>query len=159
MTAQAPKPRRRTPLTVCQLEDRTTPTTLGAFGAVPQLGSLVYEATGTGSLGSVVASDGFESGSLGPAWSTYSSSADGRIQVTGAFGTASGADALLMDTQASAVYNLNEAVWHVQAPGAAAPVLRFSHASYNHEIDALGTAPYTGHHTGDGVSVSNDGVT
>lgn len=94
-----------------QLEDRTTPATLDPFTAVPQLGSLVYETDGTGVYGAV-ASDGFESGGLGSAWSTYSSSTEGRIRVTGQYGTAAGAFALLMDRNPNGPTDtLNEAVW------------------------------------------------
>ncbi|QDU23851.1 RHS repeat domain-containing protein [Urbifossiella limnaea] len=150
-------PRRALALT--QLEDRTTPATLGAFSVVPQLGSLVYEASGTGFVGTTVAADGFESGDLGPAWSTYSSDAQGRVRVTGSSGTAAGAFALVMDRTPSGANTLNEAVWHVETPGVASPLLRFSHAQFNDEFTSIGTTPFTGHRNADGIAVSNDGVT
>ena len=153
--SRRPKPAR---LRLNALEDRTVPAgSIGPFQAVSHSGSLVYEATGGGSLGLVVASDGFESGALGSAWSTYSSSATGRIQVSGAFGTASGTGALLMDSTASGPYNLNEAVWTVDLSGRSDATLRFSHAVFNDEPEGF-AGPFSGHFDADGVAVSNDGV-
>ena len=107
-----------------------------------------------------VASEGFESGSLGPAWSTYSSdSTNGRIQLTGAYGTAGGSFAMVMDHNDStgATYNLNEAIWTVNLVGLSQASLTFSEASYNDEVDTLPTT-FAGHANGDGVAISADGV-
>ena len=52
------------------------------------LGSLIYEGEVSGMLATIADSDDFETGSLGPQWSTSSSAPSGRLQVTGGFGTA-----------------------------------------------------------------------
>lgn len=140
------------------LEDRTVPAgILGSFSVVNQLGSMVYQANGTGLLGQVSASDGFESGSLGVSWSTASSTSNGRIEVSGLFGTASGNYALLMDTTIDGIYNLNEAVLSVNLSGQSNAVLRFAHAVFNDEPETFAGA-FSGSYNADGVAVSNDGV-
>lgn len=143
-----------------KLEGRELLAVLSGFQPVPNLGSMVYESSVIGSLGSPVLQDGFESGNLGSSWSTFSSNAHGRIQVTSQFGAASGSKALLMDTTDSGIYNLNEAIWHVQQPTASGSLLHFSYAVFNDELQGFFSAPsYSGHFFADGVSVSNDGST
>ena len=96
--------------------DETGPFPLPLTAKTP-LGSLIYDPTVSGTIASVADADDFESGSLGPQWATSSSTPQGRIQVTGAFGTARGAFALLMDTAVSAPNNGNEAIWTVDLSG------------------------------------------
>jgi subtilisin family serine protease len=104
-------------------------------------------------------SDGFESAGLGSSWSTYSSDAGGRIQVTGAYGTASGGQALLMDRGPDdGIYTLNEAVLRVDLAGATSAVLSFAHRAFNDENEAF-SGPFTGHFNADGVAISADGLT
>jgi subtilisin family serine protease len=114
----------------------------------------------TGAIGATrtIFSEGFESGSLGGAWSTYSSDSGGRIQVTGAFGTASGSQALLMDRTPSGTYTLNEAVLTVDLAGVSGAVLTFAHRAFSDENEAF-SGPFTGHFNADGVAISADGVT
>jgi ELWxxDGT repeat protein len=100
----------------------------------------------------------FESGTLGSGWSTYSSQTSGRIQVTGTYGTASGSYALIMDKTTTSTYNLNEAIWTVNLAGLTTPILTFSVATWNEELNSL-SGDFTGHANGDGVAISADGVT
>ena len=119
--------------------------------------------TGTASRGAVVGrpslamSESFESGSLGGQWTTSSSEATGRIQVTDQFGAADGSFALLMDVSPSGPNNLNEAIWTVDLAGIASPTLSFFHNDYADEETAL-PATFTGSANGDGVAISADGV-
>ena len=99
----------------------------------------------------------FESGSLGSNWSTYESTNYGRIQLSGAYGKASGAYAMLMDRTSSGTYNLNEAVWTVDLSTTPLATLTFYHASFNDENHSF-AGDYTGHYNADGVSISSDGV-
>ncbi|MGR9114976.1 MAG: PEP-CTERM sorting domain-containing protein, partial [Gammaproteobacteria bacterium] len=101
--------------------------------------------------------NGFESGSLGPEWSTNSSTASGRIQVTGAFGTVNGGSALLMDVSQSGSSNLNEAILTVDLSGLTNAELSFAHADFNDEETFL-PSTFTGSANGDGVAISEDGV-
>jgi hypothetical protein len=110
------------------------------------------------SIASQLVIDDFESGALGPQWTTSSSTPSGRIQVTGAFGTAGGSFALLMDTSVSGPDNLNEAVWTVDLTGASQAELIFSHADFNDEENPL-PPDFVGSAPGDGVAISDDGVT
>jgi hypothetical protein len=100
--------------------------------------------------------DDFESGDLGPQWTTLSSDPAGRIQVTGDFGTATGDFALLMDRNVSGAPVLNEAIWTVDLSGRGDATLVFSHADFNDEENLL-PADYVGSASGDGVSISDDG--
>jgi Zn-dependent metalloprotease len=130
---------------------------LGAGGA--SRGAAVGQLPST--AGTPVVSETFESGTLSGAWSTYSSLATGRIQVTGSYGTGGGSYSLLMDNNdpSGTGYNLNEAVWTVDLSGVASPTLTFVQNAYSDEDHTLTTAKYTGHAIGDGVSISADGVT
>ncbi len=77
--------------------------TTGAFTVHLILNAAVEEEVG----GELNITEDFESGSLGPEWSTYSSHSYGRMQVTGAYGTHGGSKALLMDVRYSGYTNLN----------------------------------------------------
>jgi hypothetical protein len=136
--------------------DETGPFPLPLTAKAP-LGSLIYDPTVSGTIASVADADDFESGSLGPQWATSSSTPQGRIQVTGAFGTARGAFALLMDTAVSAPNNGNEAIWTVDLSGETEALLVFSHADFNDEENPL-PPDFIGSASGDGVSISDDGV-
>jgi hypothetical protein len=135
--------------------DETGPFPLPLTAKAP-LGSLIYDPTVSGTIASVADADDFESGSLGPQWATSSSTPQGRIQVTGAFGTARGAFALLMDTAVSAPNNGNEAIWTVDLSGETEALLVFSHADFNDEENPL-PPDFIGSASGDGVSISDDG--
>ena len=106
--------------------------------------------------GTPVIQDGFESGSLGPAWTTQSTNT-GRIQVTGQHGTASGNFALTMDSSVDSSYSRNEAIWTVDLANVNSPLLVFDHADFSDEEDGL-PQTFTGSIDGDGVSISDDGV-
>ncbi|MCC6125070.1 MAG: M36 family metallopeptidase, partial [Pirellulales bacterium] len=109
-------------------------------------------------IGTVVVSENFDAGPpLGPQWSTYSSDAAGRILVTGSYGTAGGAYALVMDTGSSS-YNLNEAIWTVNLAGLSSPKLNFYHRDWSDESHAF-SGDFTGHYNADGVAISADGAT
>lgn len=84
-------------------------------------------------------------------------SANGRIQVTGAYGTSRGNYALLMDRVPSGSFLLNEAVWTVDLSGRSSAILQFDYADYGDELQRM--APqFTGSTRGDGVAISDDGV-
>ena len=111
--------------------------------------------------GNPVATETFDAGPpLGLSWSTYSSLATGRIQVTGAQGTASGAYALTMDNNDStgSAYNLNEAIWTVNLTGVAQPSLTFYYADWSDDRTGF-SGDFTGHYSADGIAISTDGVT
>ncbi len=103
--------------------------------------------------------DNFETGTLGPAWSTYSSLAQGRIQLTGAFTTAGGSYAMLMDRNPGTGLTLNEAVWTVNLAGVVNPTLTFAAAEWNDEQHPFGAGSFIGHYNADGVAISADGNT
>ncbi|NCY02597.1 MAG: hypothetical protein EBX36_06710, partial [Planctomycetia bacterium] len=103
-----------------------------------------------------VFADGFESGVLGAAWTTYSS-AGGRVEVSG-WERAAGLNALLMD-QPGNVANLNEAVLTVDLSGIAGTAfLDFSHMSIADQDTAF-AGSFTGHADADGIAISADGQT
>ncbi len=106
--------------------------------------------------GSLVAAEGFESGSLDARWTTNSSTENGRIRISNEFGPRAGFLALFMDTDNPAAANLNEAVWTVDLPPENHIMLEFSHSS--HEIVQPLPAEFTGSVAGDGVAISGDGT-
>ena len=83
-------------------------------------------------------------------WDYYSSDGGGRIQVVNG--------RLRMDRDPSGTYTLNEAVLHLDLEGQSNVVLVFFQAESGDEVHSL-PATFTGHENGDGVSVSNDGIT
>jgi len=98
-------------------------------------------------------SEDFESG-MG--WSRYSSTADGRVRLTGEFGTASGDYALLMDRNPSGDYNLNEAIWTVDLSGPTEAVLSFWHAEWGDEEHTFGR-DFKDHAKADGIAIKGPG--
>ena len=107
----------------------------------------------------LIASENFESGALGAAWTTYGSSSYSRVSFSGTYGTGGGALALLMDSSYSGYSALNEAVWTVNLSGRTRAFLTFDSAAWGLEyLDAF-SGNYTGHVNADGVSISADGVT
>jgi hypothetical protein len=111
----------------------------------------------SGSEVPVIASDDFETGVLSGSWTTFSSEDFGRVEVSDQFGAAEGQWALFMDTIGVA-NNLNEAILSVDLSGRTDATLAFSHAEFNDENTAL-PAVFNNSRNGDGVSVSDDGVT
>lgn len=107
--------------------------------------------------GHQVIAESFESGSLGSAWTTSSSTASGRIQVTSDFGADEGSFALWMDATTN-TFTRNEAIWTVDLTDVPQPILSFAYARRNDRTHAL-PFDYVGSVNGDGVSVSDDGVT
>lgn len=98
----------------------------------------------------------FETGQLGPQWTTASSNSRGRIETTGRVGTASGDFALLMDRASAGTPVLNEAIWTVDLANPTDAELRFFHADFNDEEHLL-PAQFVGSADGDGVAISGDG--
>ncbi len=108
-----------------------------------------------------VVQEGFESGVLGPAWSTYIAAPTyGRVAVGSAYGAATGTMALMTDnnyyTYPSTV---KEAILTVDLRSAVGAKLTFNQYSRYDSIESLPTTPYTGHANADGVSYSADGTT
>ncbi len=64
----------------------------------------------------------------------------------------------MMDVAVDNTNNLNEAIWNVDLTGINSPTLSFYHAEWADEETALPTT-FTGSFNGDGVSISDDGVT
>ena len=79
----------------------------------------------------------FESGDLGPDWFHFSSAAEGRVQVTGDFGTAEGGHALIMDRSPRGAQTVNQAIWTVDLTGIEDAVLVFRHADFRDEENPL----------------------
>jgi len=104
-----------------------------------------------------VAGDSFETGTLGAAWTTSSSTGDGRIQVTGNYGTALGTYALLMDDTSAGTYTLNEAVWTIDLSDVNDASLTFWHAEWGDEQHTF-DGDFTGSYNADGVAISDDGT-
>lgn len=136
--------------------DATALTLVGS--ASPDVQRLAVVGTLPSSSGDVADGEDFESGSLDSRWTTSSSNSLGRIAVSGAFGTAAGNYALMMDVTTNNNFNLNEAVWNVDLTGISSPTLSFYHAEWTDEENPL-PVMFTGSVNGDGVSISDDGVT
>ena len=134
----------------------------GISGNVPDAGdtytlqvSIENHSLGGGG-GAAVFDDGFESGVLGPQWSTYSTG-QGRIQVTSANGPYAGAYHLTMDDYYSASsYSSNEAELTLNLAGQSGVELSFYQREWYDEDDILPTR-WTGHAAGDGVAISANG--
>jgi hypothetical protein len=95
----------------------------------------------------------FESGlpGLNDGWEYYSSTGQGRIQVTGD-------NRLRMDdTTGDGTYTLNEAILHVDLTGKTDVTLTLDHWSLNDENTSI-LDSFTGHYKGDGIALSVDGV-
>jgi PKD repeat protein len=104
-----------------------------------------------------VATESFEGGALGAAWTTTSSNGDGRIQVTDGYGAVGGTNALLMDTTAEGGNTLNEAIWTVDLSGVDEASLDFWHAEWGDELDGF-SGDFTGSYNADGIAISDDGT-
>jgi hypothetical protein len=127
------------------------------FAPVPQLPGMIASVLGTAPpTQTTLYSEGFESGTLGAAWSLYASTVNGRSRVANTNGAAAGSYALLMDTAVTG-NNLNEAIWTIDLSGAISPTLKFSSISFNDELSSLPT-DFTGHFNGDGVAISSNGT-
>jgi len=103
--------------------------------------------------GTAVHSEDFESGSLGAEWSTYSSTGNGRIQVTGEHGTAGGSYALLMDCEPGGSSNLNEAIWTVDLSGKTKAILNFRYAEWADEQHVFSRDSFRDHLEADGIAI------
>ncbi|MCA9121143.1 MAG: pre-peptidase C-terminal domain-containing protein [Planctomycetaceae bacterium] len=151
---------RRRRASVESLEDRRMLAV--AWDRIEPLGSLMFQADVSGEIGAPIAvfSDDFESGSLGPQWTTSSSTPYGRVGISNILGAPanSGSFHLAMDTSYSGPYNLNEAILNVDLSGVASPTLMFAHQDINDEDSAL-PPTFVGSYFGDGVSISDDGTT
>jgi PKD repeat protein len=107
--------------------------------------------------------DSFESGTLNAGWtissSTFATTAEqGRIQVTGDYGTAEGMYALLMDDFVDDdKFTLNEAIWTVDLSDVEEATLSFWHAEWDDEAHAF-NGEFTGSYKADGVAISDDGT-
>ena len=143
-----------------QLEDRRLLAVL--WDRIDPPGSLIFQADVAGGIGAPLSvfSDDFESGSLGPEWTTNSSIANGRVGVSNVLGTPTnnGSFHLAMDTSPSGAFNRNEAILTVDLSGATDAGLEFSHKDVGDEDLAL-PATFIGSINGDGVSISDDGTT
>ncbi len=108
---------------------------------------------------SAAVTEDFETGALDQHWRTSSSTPTGQILVTNTEGAADGSFALLMSQfDVENRPNLNEAIYSVDVTAIASPVLTFSHAEWNDETDVL-PATFAGSVDGDGVAISDDGIT
>jgi subtilase family serine protease len=102
--------------------------------------------------------EGFEDGSLGAGWATWSSDANGRVQVTGDRGAHGGDNALALYRAAAPYgYTANEATWTVDLSTTPDAVLSFWHSSVNDAADGF-TGPFIGHVNADGIAISADGT-
>jgi len=103
--------------------------------------------------------EGFESGALGAAWSTYSSDTEGVIQVVAGLGAAGTPAYLVMSRTSDDTYSLNEAVWTIDLSGLSVANLSFWHGNFmgRDEADTF-SGGFTGHYDADGVAISVDGV-
>jgi hypothetical protein len=125
-------------------------------------GSLIFQKDFGGELGAPIDAfaDDFESGSLSPAWTTSSSTGNGRIGVSNTLGATvnNGSFHLAMDTLVNGPFNRNEAILTVDLSGASNADLSFAHKDVNDEDHAL-PPTFVGSINGDGVSISDNGVT
>src|SRR5262249_43905349 len=127
-------------------------------GTALSLGGGATRLAAVGDTSSVFASENFESGVLPTSFTTFSSNSFGQVQVTAPVGSDNTSNyALLMDSNTSNNYVLNEAIYTVNLAGLSHATLSFSHAEFADETDAL-PPDFTGHVNGDGVAISDDGV-
>jgi subtilisin family serine protease len=102
--------------------------------------------------------EGFESGSLGGAWTTYASDPYGRVRVSSEEPAAAGDFLLVMDSDLDAEdRGLVEAVLNVDLSGLTGVSLGFSHRNFGDQDNPF-TGEFTGHSQADGVAISADGV-
>ncbi|MCH7751227.1 MAG: DVUA0089 family protein [Planctomycetes bacterium] len=116
----------------------------------------------TGTSLMTVFEEGFETGSLGPEWTTSSSRPDGRILVSNSLGTPahSGSFHLSMDTAGvgAPLFNLNEAILTVDLSGFDEVEFSFWQKDIGDEEHTL-PSTFVGSANGDGVAISEDGIT
>ena len=98
----------------------------------------------------------FESGALGPEWTTFSESG-GRVRVLTSPAPHGGSFALFMDRNCRFcnTFRLNEAILTVNLSGIPSPTLSFWHAEFS-EGETPFSGPFTGHFDADGVAISTD---
>jgi hypothetical protein len=141
------------------LEDRLAP---AAWQRIEPLGSLMFQREESGIFGGNVAvyANDFESGLLGPEWTTFSSTAQGRVLVSNTLGTPahSGAFHLVMDRTPAGPTTLNEAILSLNTSGLTDLTLNFWHKELGDEDQSVPSV-FTGHVNGDAVSISTDGNT
>lgn len=120
-----------------------------------RFGYRAYDVTNS----AIVYQQNFESGALGPEWTTSSSTANGRVVVNSTLATPahSGSFHLSMDTTVNGINNRNEAILTVDLSGVSNAELSFWLKDTNEEENAL-PASFTGSADGDGVAISADGV-
>jgi len=123
--------------------------------AVPMVGDVFEDRMETKM--DYVATESFEAGALGAAWTTSSSTGNGRIQMTDSYGAAGGTYALMMDDVSDGGYTLNQATWTVDLSGVAEASLVFWHAEWNDEEHGF-SGPFTGSYNADGIAISDDGT-
>ncbi|MDX1927594.1 MAG: hypothetical protein SFV81_13820 [Pirellulaceae bacterium] len=101
--------------------------------------------------------DGFESGSLGSAWS-ISRIYDGRVQVSTAYGPATGAAHLVLDDSVSdALFSAAEATLTLDLSSKKTVILSFKAKSLGNEPHNPPTDNFTSTRSYDGVAISPDG--
>ncbi len=124
----------------------------------PLAQSEAYLAMVRSAVTTTLVTEDFETGELGEAWSIWSSDEQGRIEII-SDSVFEGSFALWMDRAIDdGNYALNEAVWTVDVSSVANPTLAFAHRAWKDNKHLLGEE-FVGHFNGDGVSMSNDGVT
>jgi len=106
--------------------------------------------------GAVLGSEGFESGSLGDGWTTYSSYPSSRIEITDEYGAGEGQFALVMDAT-SRQYTVSEATWTIDLPSSGQVLLTFRHRAWEDTRDFF-SGTFTGHYPADGIAISVDGL-
>jgi len=104
--------------------------------------------------------DGFETGTLSPAWELRTT-VNGRIQVTGAANPAAGLKHVTLDTFFRAgspnTFSLNELILHIFAEGYANIQLTYTHRRFA-DIDHEMSPSFSGSQNSDGIAISADGV-
>ncbi len=115
-------------------------------------------ATPTTCIATVPFLDGFETAGLECQWTTNSTN-EGRIRVSGFYVPAAGSYHLLLDDAVNnSIFSLNEAVLHVNLTGVSDRRLRFKVREYD-DTDNTMPVSFVGSANGDGVAISEDGVT
>ena len=102
--------------------------------------------------------ENFESGVFSNYWRRYSSTPDGRVQITEDYGPHAGARHVTMDTASWGQGGvLNELVLSVDLAGQQGVTLAFWHKHFNDESHLM-SATFTGRQNADGVAVSVNGT-
>ncbi len=106
----------------------------------------------------LIASENWESGSAGPAW-TITGTNTHRTLVTTSNGPRGGSYHLTMDSSTDLSDARNEATWTVDLTGRSNVQLRFWLRMYNDEPNGPPPSPFIGGANFDGVAISADGTT